>query len=239
VRLKARFPPYRQVGATSVTRRDFDRYTRLRFDVALRCLSFRCLPRRLAAKVGPALAVPYRDQLVSRFKPAHVYYEDPETGRTRLLRRLWWPSLESISNLDFTDPRVIEQENPGRFTLAPLPEVTYRIEPRPLAVLLLLTAAGVLAFPVRRALRLLEARRPEPPPPQPELSPLELARRLVREVGDEFRRESLEAFAWELDAVGRDEQAERARRLAWSSASPTPQAAETLVRSTEGSHGAR
>lgn len=237
VRLKAAFSPYQRVGETVVERRDFARHTRLRFETTLRCLSVRCLPRRPPALDATNTGIPYRDQLVSRFKPAHVYYDDPETGRTRLLRRVWWPSLESISNLDLTDPRVIQQENPGRFTLSPLPEVTYRVAPPLLAVMLALAAAGLLAFPAVLVFRRLESRRPPPPAPEPELSPLERALLLVARADNQDRREALEALALELDAVDREEQSEAARLLAWSNEPPSSESAHALVQSATESRG--
>lgn len=229
IRLKPRTFPYRPATALDVERRDFARYTRLRYRVTLRCLYYACLPSRVDLP-----GVSYRDQRVTRFRAWHVYYHDPTTRKARHLARVWWPSLEAVSNLDLTDPQVASQQFPGRATIVPLPEVTYRLSPRLLAALLLLAAALLLALPARLGLRWL-ARRP-PPPPEPEPPPLPLQRALLlvewaRDRADgKDRRKAIEALAFELDAAGRETLAGSARRLAWSPMSPTPEAADELVR---------
>ena len=60
---------------------------------------------------------------------------------------------------------------------------------------------------------------------------------LIRDTADSIERKAIEVLAVELDASGRDEQAEEARRLAWSPAAPSPEAAGTLVESVRESNG--
>lgn len=238
VRLDARFPPYERVGAVHIDRRDFDRFTRLRYRVTLRCLMLNCLPQGAASMLEPI-----RPERVRRFKPAHVYYDDPETGRTRHLKRVWWPQLVGLSRIGATDPRFTQQfSTPFQTTLAPLPSLTYRISPSLLAGGLFLAAVLLLALPARLGWSWLRRRRPPPPMEEPELTPLERAFALVewaRESMDgEDRRKALEVLAFELDASGRGEQAEAARRLAWSPSAPSPDDAEELVQSVRESDAA-
>jgi len=228
IRLEPRTFPYRPATALDVDRRDFERYTRLRYEVTLRCLYYPCLPKRVDVP-----NIPYRDQRVTRFKAWHVYYDDPATKQTRHLARVWWPKRETVSNLDLSDVRVASPETPGRVTLTPLPELTYGISPPLLAALLLLAAALLLVYPARLVLRRRASRRPPPPEPEAPLPPLERALLLVDwardRVDGEDRRKALEALAFELDAAGREELAGSTRRLAWSLDSPSPDAADRLV----------
>lgn len=228
IRLKPRAFPYRPAAAVDVERRDFARYTRLRYQVTLRCLYYACLPKRVDVP-----GIPYRDQRVTRFKSWHVYYDDPATKKTRHLARVWWPKRETVSNLDLSDVRVTAPEFPGRVSLTPLPEIGYRISPPLLAALLLLAAALLLVYPTRLLLHRLASRRPPPTEPAPPLPPLERALLLVDwardRVDGEDRRKALEAVAFELDAGGRAELAGSARRLAWTRSSPSPEAADELV----------
>lgn len=235
IRLVPRTFPYRPYTELAVSRRDSGDYSRLTFELGLRCLYFACLPPpRVDAPGVPA----YRDQRVTRFRAWHVYYDDPKTKKPRHLSRVWWPSLEAVSNLDLTDVRVTFQQSPGRISPAPLPAVTYRLTPPLAAALLLLAAALLLAYPALLLLRRRAARRPPPPPPAPPLSPLERALLLVEWARDrldgEDRRKALEELAFRLDEAGRQAQAASARQLAWSAGSPSPEAADALVAEVRG-----
>jgi hypothetical protein len=227
IRLKPRTFPYRPSIALGLERHDFTHYTRLRYVMTLRCLYYACLPKRVDIPNAP-----YRDQLVTRFRAWHVYYDDP-AKKPRHLARVWWPTRETVSNLDLTDVHVASPEFPGRVSLTPLPELTYRVSPPLLAVLLLFAAALLLVYPTRLVLRQLASRRPPPPEPELPLPPLEQAIQLVEGARDhldgEERRKALEVLAFELDAGGRVQLADSARRLAWSRGSPSPVAADELV----------
>ena len=230
VRVAPRTFPYRPFTELAVSRHDSGRYSRLTFEVGLRCLYYACLPPPRADFPG---AVAYRDQRVTRFKAWHVYYDDPRTRKPRHLARIWWPSLEAVSNLDLTDVQVTFQQSPGRISPTQLPSVTYRLSPTLTAALLLLGAALLLVYPAVLLVRWRRSRRPPPPPPAPPLPPLERALLLVEwardRVDGEDRRKALEELAFRLDEAGRDQQAESARRLAWSAGSPSPEAADELV----------
>jgi hypothetical protein len=230
IRIVPRTFPYRPYTELAVDRKDSRRFARLTFEVGLRCLYYACLPPPRADFPG---AVAYRDQRVTRFRAWHVYYDDPQAKSPRHLARVWWPSLEAVSNLDLTDVRVTFQQSPGRISPAPLPEVTYRLAPPLTAVLLLVAAALLLAYPAVLVLRWRKSRRPPPPPPAPPLPPLERALLLVEwardRVDGEDRRQALEELAFRLDEAGREGQAASARQLAWSAGSPSPEAADALV----------
>jgi hypothetical protein len=229
IRIVPKTFPYRPYTELSVSRRDSGNYTRLSYELAMRCLYYACLPKRIDY---PGI-IPYRDQAVSRLQAWHVYYDDPKTHKPRHVVRVYWPTLERVSNLDLTDVQVTFQQSPGRVNLTLLPQVTYRLPPPLLAALILLVAAALLVFPAWVAVRWLQSRRPPPPPPEPPLPPLERALRLVERARDrvdgEDRRQALEELAFRLDEAGRDELARSARRLAWSSPSPSPDSADELV----------
>jgi hypothetical protein len=229
IRVVPKMFPYRRYTGISVRRRDSGDYTRLNYEVGLRCLYYACLPVRVDVPGIPA----YRDQRVTRLRAWHVYYDDPETRKPRHIARVFWPTLERVSNLDLTDVHVTFQQSPGRLTLSPLPDVTYRLPAPLLAALILLAAAALLVFPGWVIARWLQSRRPPPPEPEPPLPPLERALLLVEwardRVDGEDRREALEELAFRLDETGRDELARSARRLAWSSPSPSPDEADELV----------
>jgi hypothetical protein len=229
IRLAPKTFPYRRFTPLSVHRRDSGNFTRLEYEVGLRCLYYACLPVRIDY---PGI-IPYRDQKVTRFPAWRVFYDDPETGKPRHLARFFWPTLERVSNLDLTDVQVSFQQSPGRFDLDLLPGVSYRLPVPLLAALLLFLAAALLVFPGWLLVRWLRSRRPPPPPPEPPLPPLERALQLVEwtrdRVDGEDRRQALEELAFRLDEAGKADLAGSARRLAWSSPSPSPAAADQLV----------
>jgi hypothetical protein len=239
VRLKAEFPPYELVGKVEVDRRDYDRYTRLRYDMALRCLARACL----AGAVSPGITSaggspePRRAEKVYRFRPAHVYYDAPGQGKPRHLKRVWWPRLESLTRISPSEPGLtFALRTPFRTTISSMPDLTYRVSPALLGTVLLLAAALVLVLPGRFAWSWARARRTTAPVEEaPELTPLDRALALVEEaresVDGEDRRKALEVLAVELDASARDAQAEQARQLAWSLSEPSPDAAGALVES--------
>jgi hypothetical protein len=239
VRLEAEFPPYERVGELEVERRDYDRYTRLRYDMALRCLGLPCLAGAVSPGITPAGGAPEarRAEKVYRFRPAHVYYDAPGQGKPRHLKRVWWPRLESLTRISPSEPGLtFALRTPFRTTISSMPGLTYRVSPTLLGTALLLAAALVLVLPGRFAWSWAHARRtPAPVEEAPELTPLERALALVEQaresVDGEDRRKALEVLAVELDASSRDDQAEQARQLAWSPSKPSPDAAGALVES--------
>jgi hypothetical protein len=239
VRLKAEFPPYELVRRMQVERRDDDRYTRLRYTITLRCLGRACLAGEVSPGITPAGGAPpsRRAERIYNFRPAHLYYDEPGEDEPRHLKRVWWPRLETLTRISPSEPGLtFALRTPFRTTISSMPDVTYRISPTLLGTGLLLLAALLLALPGRFTWSWLRSRR-KPPLVEgaPELTPLERALVLVEQaresVDGEDRRRALEVLAVELDASERADHAEAARRLAWSSAEPTPDAAGELVES--------
>lgn len=244
VRLEAAFPPYELVRKMEVERRDYDRYTRLRYDLRIRCLGIACLTGEISPGITPAGGTPEprRAEKVYRFRPAHVYYDEPGKDKPRHLKRVWWPRLEALTRISPSEPGLtFALRTPFRTSISSLPDVTYRISPTLLGTALLAGAALLLVLPGRFAWSWLRSRRRPPPVEEaPELTPLERALLLVEQaresVDGEDRRKAIEVLAVELDASDRPEQAEEARRLAWSTAAPSPAAAEALVESVRESN---
>jgi hypothetical protein len=246
VRLQADFAPYERVGEIEVERRDSDRYTRLRYDIVLRCLGLPCLAGAVSPGITPAggSPLPRRAEKIYRFRPAHIYYEEPARqarNKLRHLKRVWWPRLESLTRISPSEPGLtFALRTPFRTTIASLPDLTYRISPALLGTALLVGAALLLVLPGALTWSWLRSRRqPEPVEEAPVLTPLERALALVEQargsVDGEDRRRALEVLAVELDASGRDAHAERARQLAWSPAEPSSDAAGELVESVRSS----
>lgn len=239
IRLHVDFLPYRIVGGgIRRSRRDFSTFTRLRFEVTLRCLTIRCVPARLGSVLGDQEG--RGERRTFRFPPARVVLDDPGRRSVRHLRRVWWPPLDSISGLSATNPEVqgsgsFTALQPGaefRSTVTPPLEPTTTMPAALLAGLLFSGAALVLAFPATLAAREVRRRRP-PPGGEPAVPPLERALRVLawalEHGGPGARREALEALAFELDAAGDAQRARDARALAWSPAEPVPERVEALV----------
>jgi hypothetical protein len=235
VELRVDFLPYRIIdGGIRRSRRDFSRFTRLRYELTLRCLTIRCVPSRIASILGQQEG--RGERRTFRFKPARVVYEDPETGETRHLRRVWWPPLDAISALSATSTAVpVIGFSPGaefKSTVTPVLEPSYRLPPALLAAGLFGGAALLLVLPGLLVVREVRRRRPQHDD-EPELPPLERALRVVEwsvEHGDdEARREALEALAFERDEAGDGERARAARELAWSPEEPDVGATRGLV----------
>jgi hypothetical protein len=240
LRLAASFAPYKQIGETRVEREDSDRYSRLTYTLTLRCLDRPCLAGEVSpggpGDVLPGSAPPSRrGERVFRFRPAHVYYDAPGAGQPRHLKRVWWPRLDVLTRISPTDPSLTFAFNtPFRTTLRPLPEASYRISPGVLAAGLLAGAAVLLVLPAWLTVSWWRRRRPEPiVVEEVELTPLERALLLVEQAhanpNGRVRREALELLAHELAGSGSSELAGQARRLAWQSPPPTPDAAAAFV----------
>ena len=239
IELRVDFLPYRIIdGGIRRSRRDFSSFTRLRFELTLRCLTIQCVPTRLGSVLGDQEG--RGERRTFRFDPARIVYRDPDSGESRHLRRVWWPPLDSISGLSATNPEVqtagsFNPLGPGaefRSTVIPVLEPSWRLPPPLLAAMLFAGAALLLAFPATLVARELRRRRPATAA-EPRVPPLERALRLVEwglaEGDGAQRREALEALAYELDAAREDELAREARALAWSPANPAPEAAAALV----------
>jgi hypothetical protein len=235
--LRTAFLPY-DVERAARTRDDQDRFTVLRYRYVLRCLRVACIPEILPSAAGDAETG--RGERRSFALPAaEVRYEDP-SGEARTLTRAGWPELVSVSRLKQSDVPPVGFV--FKTSVAPLPELDHVVSPKVLATGLVLGAFALLLLPAVLVARWLRRRRPAPVVEEPvEISPLERALRLVewahdREDGVE-RREALEVLAVQLDAAESSAFAASARTLAWSSSSPSPEAAALLVSSVRGSDG--
>ncbi len=240
VRTRLDFLPYRIQGGVERSREDFSHFTRLRWDATLRCITIACVPSRLGSVLGAQEG--RGERRTYRFTPARVEYEDPETGKVRRLRNVFWPPLDAISRLSPDEQQIPAYASlgpGGEFgaTLAPVAEPSYRAPSWLLGVGLLAAAVALLAFPVTLVVRELRRRRPQPQG-EAQLSPLEWALLRVehaRDHGDaEAQREALEALAFELDGDGR---AARVRALAWQPDAPAAADTTALVADLRGAHG--
>jgi hypothetical protein len=230
--LETRFLPF-EVVEESESRESRGRLEVLRHEYLLRCTRIECIPEVLESAAGEAETGRGERQTI-RIAPARVLYDDPE-GENRTVARGVWPELVSVS-------RIRESDVPRfgfvfKTSVTPLPEPDYRVPPALLGGGLLAAALALLALPAVLMIGWLRDRRAAAPvaEPEPELTALERALRLVewaraREDGSE-RREALEVLATELDDLERAELAGSARTLAWSAASPSPEAAGKLVAS--------
>lgn len=239
------FAPYELDGEVEGTRRDQGRYTHLEYEFTLRCLVWECLPHTEdpgATPVSVAGGVERRpppggarDRRTHLLKAVRIFYDDPQEG-TQRVRNVTWPQVVSVSRLNFSDRDVSVLGFPFEASVTPLPELSYRIPPAVFGLGLLAGALLLLALPAGLVVSSLR-RRPAPvveEAPEPELSTLERALRLVEWTRDgepAERREALEVLAEELDASESGDFAGDARRLAWSRPSPSADAMSRLVES--------
>ena len=250
VRVKTDFEPYEAVAETAVTRADVGRFTHLRYTTELRCLSERCIPRTAEGEttvsqlpgLPPFIPGQQRDEKVKyEFPPALVTATaEPED---KVLGRVVWPPLRSLSRINWYDSNVVGQGFPFVATVTPLPETTYRVSPTLLGVLLLALAVAIVAVPVGYLARGMRARRePKSADAAAALSPLERALALVewasRRPSVDERREALEALANELDAET-DDNAARARAQGWSPPSPAPEEMSELASAVREAHASQ
>jgi hypothetical protein len=244
VQVRTDFKPYEPVGETAVSRKDLGRFTHLTYTTRLRCLNEDCIPPNVGnvtisqTPQLPLLPEPQqRDEKAKyQFPPSLVTAKaEPED---KLLGRVVWPPLRSLSRINWYDSSVVGQGFPFVSTVTPLPEPTYRISPTLLGLLLLALAAAIVAVPVGYLVRQRRARR-EPKAAAPALSPLERALALVewasRRPSIDERREALEALAYELDGDA-DDDASRARAHGWSPPSPGPDEMTELVSNVREGH---
>jgi hypothetical protein len=240
VTVTSNFEPYERDGEIRRTRRDQGRYTHLRFEYTLRCLVYACLPE---VGGGPPEAQPgglppplpnlgggFGERKTVNLPAASIVYDDPEKGK-QPVTNVSWPVAQIVSRLNFGDTEVTGIGFPFEASITPLSEPTYRVSPNVLAAGLIGFALLLLALPVALIVRALRREDEAAEEPEPELSPLEKALRLVewsRGEGLEERREALEALALELDdpepALARE-----SRRIAWTPPEPDPEAMGLLV----------
>lgn len=240
IHLRTDFEPYEVLSATR-TRESLGGLTRFHYVFTLRCLLIECIPKVLPSAAGPEESG-RGDRLTFTFPRARIMYHDP-SGKTRPVGSAGWPTLESVSRINATK---IQEQGVGngfifQTDVTPLPAATYRMSPTTLAVLLLVLAGLLLAFPAVLLYRWWRARHPDVvEEAEPEVPPLEKALRLVewtagRHVVPE-KREALEVLASELDTEAQP-LADTARRVAWSPPPPPKPDTDELVDSVRRSNG--
>ena len=245
VELDADFKPYETVGKTAVSREDIGRFTHLRYTMRLRCLDEDCIPRTVGnvtisqTPELPLLPEPQqRDEKTKfQFPPATVTAKgEPES---KLLGRVVWPPLRSLSRINWYDDKVVGQGFPFVATVTPLPETSYRISPTLLALLLLALAIALVGIPVGYLARRRRARREPRAERSSKLSRLERALALVEWASErpsvDERREALEALAYELDTEA-GTTAAKAREQGWSPPSPEADEMTELVSTVREDH---
>jgi hypothetical protein len=226
-----RFDPYEAVGEVATTRRDLGRYTRLRYEYTLRCLTAACIPARLESVLGEQ--EPGRGERTTiRLAPATIRYDDPTGEFPEVLRTVSWPPVTSVSRLNEAQS---DAAFPFRVTPEALPAVSYRAPPWEITAVLVLAALALLVLPARLGLGWWRRRRAgtEDGDAKVVLSPLERALLLVewsRERDAAARRGALEGLAAELEGNGGDPAlGNEARALAWARGAPSSDSAGELA----------
>ncbi len=242
IRVRMGFLPYRMVDGLRRSRHDFSRFTRLRFEATLRCLTVQCVPARLGSVLGDQEG--RGERRTFRFDHVRVLYDDPATGAARELRRVVWPPLDSISRLSPEADPFRFRFTPGaefEATLAPVLEPEYAVPPWLLGTLLLAGAAVLLVLPGRRVARWALARRRNAVAVAAEVPPLEQALRRVEQARDhgdaDEQRDALEALAVVLDGNGPGT-TRALRELAWSFDPPAPERMTAIVATAREADGA-
>ena len=206
VELGANFDPYRQLRPVKTTRSESGSITRLTYEWVLGCLVAPCLPQGPGRVELAGVAVNYTRRRASAADAATIE----------------WPPLRAAGRIA---PDELEQAA-LRAELRNLPEPSYTVSPRAVAVVALLLAvifavgAAILVLrllPLDQLAARLGARWAD------RRSPLEQALELVRDSRaastDEGRR-ALERLAVELRRTSNPVLAESASRLAWSQGRP-------------------
>jgi hypothetical protein len=230
LRVEADFKPYEQVGEPKRDRRDLGRYTRLRYEYSLRCLTLGCIPEQLQTELGSQEGA-RGERRTFRFREAQIRYDDPSGEFPDLLRSVSWPPVTSVSRLNEAQS---EAEFPFRASPEALPPPSYSAAPALVVGGLLLAGLAFLAWPARIGLRAWRERhRPTVEEEAPILTPLEQALLLVewsreRPDGDD-RRRSLEVLADELERTGLETLSGQATALAWSRDAPSAEAVSELL----------
>lgn len=223
------FDPYEIVGTPTRAVESAGGLTTVLYTLRLRCLSAECLPDGDSKEFAfPA--------------PSFVWSTEAPSGRRFADRQLdqrraggSWPSLTVVRGI----PDGELEESGWQSALATLPGATARVSPRRLeagllggAGILVIAAAALLGFVVRRSIHRRETARvhAEAPP-----APLEQALRLVEALNgqsDERQgRIALETLASELRRIDRRTLADDAERLAWDEQLPRRDAVAELAAS--------
>jgi hypothetical protein len=216
IRVTTGFAPYK-AGSPRVERTESGDLVRLRYRWDLECVTAECLPQGGSS---------------SRFDFSLGRLDFVIIDQGRSAQPVEWPSIEATSRVG---PFDLEQAQ-WRGLTARAPQVSYRLSPGVLGTgmlggaVLLLVAAGALAWqlvPRRVAEDVVETEA------ERRVSAIERALELALASsvngGTPEQRKALERLARELGAEGLGALTERARRLAWSPASPLRVEVEALA----------
>ena len=202
VRVEPGFNPYEIVSEERTESAAGD-LTRVRFEYVLQCLRQGCTPSR--------------DKRQFEFNLTSVFYTMVGVGQGQ--ETVQWPSIEVVSRLgpfDLDQPR-------WRADTRSAPDATYRASPAVIAAGLfggaaLLVAAAVALVAVSRPRRAVEVEEVAEVRQRTDLDrALELVEAHSRNGTSPEGRKALERLARELQQIGHDTLAGKARRLAWSS----------------------
>ena len=213
------FGAYR-VAERHESRASFGRVDRVRYEWVLECLTAACLPRKDGAVQFPSTLLLYEER-------------NPPALQTT---KVEWPQLRVASRVGPADLRALSLQADAR----DLPAVSYRVEPRTVALVgyslaALLALAGLLlliwALDLRAQIsRALAGRRDR-------LSALQRALALVRghtQRGEHDRsRPALERLASELRKTREPDLALDASRLAWRRNDPSERSVDPLSNEVE------
>jgi hypothetical protein len=233
VSLVASFRPFQSFASERTVTDDVGHATRVTFTNRLQCVTGACLRAMETEEQGGRLrTVPIA------FRKATVKATGTD-GRPVSLTASW-PTLVVHSRLTAEDIDAGIPTAPA----SPPPAVTYATAPDRLGWILagiaaaLLLAAGALAASVLWASQ-REKQLRLPAHLTPAQRSLALARHALDRGDVAGARKALERLAAELDRGGRDDLAQAADRLAWSSSEPSPEALDELALSVEGSANGR
>lgn len=201
VRVEPGFNPYEIVRETRTESRSGD-LTRIRFEYVLQCLRQGCAPSR--------------DKRQFEFNLTSVFYTLVGIGQSQ--ETVQWPPLQVVSRLGAFD---LDQPS-WRAANRELPEATFRAPPLAIAGVLfggaaLLVAAAVGLVAIARPRRAVEEEEAEEVQSRTALDrALELVDAHSRNGTTPEGRKALERLGRELEHVGHEALAGRARALAWS-----------------------
>lgn len=221
IRLDPVFEPYEVVGSRSVERIDHGGLTRLTYRYPLRCLAEGCEP--------------LDDRGVVDLEPSRLSYRFVGDTTSR-------PGYETIDWQPFiVTGRVGERsvvDIGWRAEEATLAALSYRVSPRPTALVLLVLAALLALAAAALAWRLWGARDERETGAEEDTRTtlavvLEAARAAAANGDLPKRRRALESVARELGHFGLPDLAADARTLAWSPRDASREDVEDLVQRTE------
>jgi hypothetical protein len=217
ITVDARFDPFTEGGEPISSRRDYDRFTRLRYEYRLECLTAVCVPDT-ARKEFELPSAPVRH----------------EGGRIEIVD---WPRVTIVSR--YREPETASSTRsqasfdlPWRVNTGLRP-ASYRVDPTLLTALL----AGLALVLALVSLYFAQLAFPSAPlgfrrPRRLKLTPLERAiavLELAHEHGiEQEQRLALDRLARELRTGGEHELAGTARQLAWTADVPGPDRTATL-----------